>query len=547
MKKLTLILILLLSVYTFSFGQSKKNLLEKEDYITPYNVVAVPQSEVTYKNPVIKAFYPDPSVCRVGDDYYLVTSTMEYFPGVPVFHSKDLVNWEKIGYCIDREDQLPKPINIFAPNIQYHKGTFYMITTNFGEGGGNFYVTAKNPAGPWSDPIWVDMRGIDPDLFFDDDGKTYIINSFFMVYEIDLETGKILDEGHKLWYGDGGSALEGPHIYKKDGYYYLLGAEGGTAEGHHVTMARALNIEGPYISNPANPVLAHENAAGQLNELHGIGHADIIHAHDGSWWMAFHGYRLIGNRVRGFHHTLGRETCLVPVTWPTNGWPVVNGNGTATLEMYCPTLPLVATPQEPARATFDNSELGLNWNYIQTPVSDNYSLTERKGYLRLKGASNNIGESGSPTFVGRRLQHIDFSATTSLDFNPNTENEEAGITLVNNGTHFDFSIKKVENERVVQVQLQFGTNIYKSEAFSLKPGTVKLRIEGDTNNLRFLFAQGEDAFKEVDSVITSYLSSETVGGYTGVYVGMFASGNGQKSTVNADFDWFEYKGKEYSK
>ena len=544
MRQQIIYLIVLISVNTTTFGQSKKNLLEKEDYITPYNVVAVPESDVTYKNPVIPGFYPDPSVCRVGDDYYLVTSSMEYFPGVPVFHSKDLVNWTNIGYCIDRKEQLPKPINIFAPNIQYHDGTFYMITTNFGTNGGNFYVTAKNPEGPWSDPIWIDIRGIDPDLFFDDNGKSYIINSLFTVYEIDLKTGKLLGEGRKIWYGNGGSALEGPHIYKKDGYYYLLAAEGGTAEGHHVTTARALNIQGPYISNPANPVLAHENAAGQLNDLHGIGHADIIQAADDSWWMVFHGYRLIGDRARGVHHTLGRETCLVPVGWPANSWPIANGNGTVTLEMHCPTLPLRETPEEPIRTDFETSQLGLSWNYIQTPEADNYSLSERKGYLRLKGASNQIGENGSPTFLGRRLQDVNFSATTVIDFNPKSENEEAGMTLVNNGTHFDLLITKHGKERVVRVKLQFGTNIYKSKALPLKPGSVKLRIVGDTNNFKFLFAQGNDDFEQVDSVLTTYLSSETAGGYTGVFVGLYASGNGKKCSANADFDWFEYSEKE---
>lgn len=544
MRQQIIYLIVLISVNTTTFGQSKKNLLEKEDYITPYNVVSIPSSVVTYKNPIIPGFYPDPSVCRVGDDYYLVTSSMEYFPGVPVFHSKDLVNWKNIGYCINRNDQLPKPINIFAPNIQYHDGTFYMITTNFGANGGNFYVTAKNPEGPWSDPIWIDIRGIDPDLFFDDNGKSYIINSLFTVYEIDLKTGKLLGDGRKIWYGNGGSALEGPHMYKKDGYYYLLAAEGGTAEGHHVTMARALNIEGPYISNPANPVLAHENAAGQLNDLHGIGHADIIQAADDSWWMVFHGYRLIGDRARGVHHTLGRETCLVPVDWPENSWPIANGNGTVTLEMHRSTLPLFKFPKEPIRTDFETSQLGLSWNYIQTPDADNYSLSERKGYLRLKGASNQIGENGSPTFLGRRLQDVNFSATTVIDFNPKSENEEAGMTLVNNGTHFDISIKNLKNKRVVQVLLQFGTNMYKSEALALKSGPVKLRIVGDSNSFKFLFAQENDDFEQVDSVLTTYLSSETAGGYTGVFVGLYATGNGRKCSANADFDWFEYSGKE---
>ncbi|GAB1454084.1 glycoside hydrolase family 43 protein [Draconibacterium sp.] len=514
-------------------------MIELEDYYTPYNIVHKAEGEITYRNPIIPGFYPDPSICRVGEDYYLVTSTFEYFPGVPVFHSKDLVNWTQIGYCIDRKEQLPMGVNIFAPNIQYHDGIFYMITTNFGGKGGNFYVTAEKPEGPWSDPKWVDLRGIDPDLFFDDNGKSYIITSLFTVYEIDLQTGNLLGEGRKIWYGNGGAALEGPHIYKKDGYYYLMAAEGGTAEGHQVTIARALNIMGPYINNPANPVLANENAAGQLNGLHGVGHADIIQTSDDSWWMVFHGYRIVGNR--GIHHTLGRETCLAPVSWPKNGWPVVNGNGTATLEMNTPTLPLNKSNEKPAINNFDSENLGLEWNYIQIPDRNNYSLEERKGYLRLKGDQSAIGEKGSPTFVGRRVQDINFTATTTLEFDPKNAKEEAGITLVNNGSHFDLSITRFDRGRIVQVKLQFGKTVYKSEKVILKSGPVKLRIEGNSNEFTFSYAQGNEDFKRIDSATSTYLSSETVGGFTGLYVGMFSTGNGERSSTNADFDWFNYQ------
>lgn len=535
-----LCLIFLLS-HSSILAQSSKNMIELEDYFTPYNTALKTDGEITYRNPVIPGFYPDPSICRVGEDYYLVTSTFEYFPGVPVFHSKDLVTWTQIGYCIDRKEQLPMGVNIFAPNIQYHDGVFYMITTNFGGKGGNFYVTAKKPEGPWSEPKWVDIRGIDPDLFFDDNGKCYIITSLFTVYEIDLQTGKLLGEGRKIWYGNGGAALEGPHIYKKDGYYYLMAAEGGTAEGHQVTIARALNIVGPYINNPANPILANENAAGQLNNLHGVGHADIVQADDQSWWMVFHGYRLIGNR--GFHHTLGRETCLAPVSWIKDSWPIVNGNGTASLEMKCNTLPQIKLHTISNKSNFDNSKLGLEWNYIQLPNFDNYSLEDRKGYLRLKGDATCIGDNVSPTFVGRRVQDVNFVAATSIEFNPDTSNEVAGISLVNNGTHFDLIVMNFNGRRNVQVQLQFGSNVYKSKMYNLKPGPVKLRINGDFNNYTFSFAQGNEEYKQIDCVMSTYLSSETVGGFTGVYVGLYATGNGTQSTKNAYYDWFEYSSK----
>ncbi len=234
------------SLYLFVNLIFKGSGITAQVHDNPFAVSPDPDERVTYRNPVLPGFYSDPSVCRVGEDYYLVTSTFEYFPGVPVFHSKDLVNWEQIGHCIDREDQLPEGMNIFASTIRYHKGTFYMITTNVGRGG-NFYMTATDPAGPWSDPVWINVPGIDPDLFFDDNGKTYVISSPFILYEIDLRSGELLTQGKKVWFGTGGRYAEGPHIYKKDGYYYLMAAEGGTEEAHSETIARSNTIWGPYI------------------------------------------------------------------------------------------------------------------------------------------------------------------------------------------------------------------------------------------------------------------------------------------------------------
>ncbi|MBN2775176.1 MAG: glycoside hydrolase family 43 protein, partial [Prolixibacteraceae bacterium] len=324
-----LIAILLLAITFHSIAQNNSRLVRQNPFAAPPG----PDEPATFHNPVIPGFHSDPSICRVGDDYYLITSTFEYFPGVPVYHSKDLVNWDLIGYCLDRKEQIPRGINIYAATIRYHEGIFYMITTNI-TGGGNFYVTATNPAGPWSDPVWLSgVPGIDPDLFWDEDGKSYIISSEFNLFEVDLEAGKLLTEGEKIWNGTGGRYAEGPHIYKKDGFYYLMAAEGGTEEAHSETIARSHNIWGPYTENPASPILAHANAAGQQSPIQGVGHADIIQAHDDSWWIVFHGYRTISYPV---HHLLGRETCLAPVSWPKNGWPVVNGNGVVFEKMTCP-------------------------------------------------------------------------------------------------------------------------------------------------------------------------------------------------------------------
>jgi len=494
-----------------------------------------PAAPVTYHNPVITGFWSDPSVCRVGEDYYLVNSTFEYFPGVPVFHSKDLVNWELIGYCIDRSTQLVRGLNIFATTIRYNKGTFYMITTNIGAEG-NFYVTATNPAGPWSEPILIQAQGIDPDLFFDDDGRVYVISSTFVLFEIDLNTGKFISEGKKVWNGTGGRYSEGPHIYKKDGFYYIIAAEGGTEEAHSETIARSKNIWGPYDQNPSNPILTHCNAAGQGNPIQGVGHADIVQAHDSSWWIVFHGYRNIG----GTYHTLGRETCLAPVCWPENGWPVINGNGTITINMTCPTLPLKPFPAVPARTDFSQNKLSLEWNYLRYPVNGNYSLSSHSGFLRLKGSEQTIEDQKSPTFVGRRIQDMYFTAATELDFNPGKGNEEAGMILLNNGAHFDVIIKQSKGRRVVVGRLRFGSVIHETGEEVLKPGPVKLIIKGELSNFIFSYSQGNDKPKELTKVLAKYLSSETVGGFTGVYVGLYATGNGKACTANADYDWFEY-------
>ena len=532
MKILFLVFALFISIFAIAQNYNDGTIRNN-----PFAAPPSPDEKVTYTNPVIPGFHSDPSVCRVGNDYYLITSTFEYYPGVPVFHSKDLVNWEQIGYVLDRKEQIPNGINIFAATIRYHEGTFYMITTNI-IGGGNFYVTATNPAGPWSNPIWLPgVGGIDPDLFWDDDGKAYVISSPMVLHEIDLESGKLLTEGRKIWNGTGGRYSEGPHIYKKDGWYYLMAAEGGTEEAHHETIARSNNIWGPYVDNPANPILAHANAAGQNIPIQGVGHADIIQAHDDSWWIVFHGYRNISDKV---HHILGRETCLAPVSWPENGWPVVNGNGTAPVDMTCTTLPLHPFPEKPARINFDNNQLDLEWNYIQAPDENNFSLVERPGYLRLKGEAENLNTRTNSTFVGRRLTNFYFTATTRLEFNPQNENEEAGLVLLNNGSHFDIMIQKSENERVLAVKLQFGRTVYTSKEFTLEPGPVDLRVSGDKTTFTFAYRQGSDDFSEMETVDAKFLATETVGFFTGVYVGLYATGNGEKSDSNADYDWFEY-------
>lgn len=503
-----------------------------------------------YKNPIIPGFYPDPSVCRVGDDYYLVNSSFEYFPGVPIWHSKDLVNWEQIGNVLNRASQLPlsgcKPSNgIYASTIRYHNGLFYMVTTLVSgtKEYGNFFVTAKNPAGPWSEPVFVNQSGIDPSLFWEN-GKMYFIsnrglksNDARAIYEseIDSITGKRLTEPKMIWKGSGGSYVEGPHIYKRNGYYYLLTAEGGTSYGHMVTIARSKNIWGPFESDPANPILSNRYA---YSIISGTGHADMVEAADGSWWMVHLAFRPIIDQI----HTTGRETCLEPVEWNEEGWPVVNKTGTADIIVDTKTLPLHPYPAAPVTDNFDTDQLDFSYIHLRNPDSANYSLKKRQGYLSLIGSAFTLNDLQSPTFIGKRQRHFSFDAVTSVDFDPQSDNEEAGLTLeMTNDHHYDFYIKKLGNQRVLVVYYKLELiNGIKAEV-PLLPGPVKLKITGTKTVYSFSYAQGDAPYKEIAQLNTRYLGTEVTGGYNGVIIGMYATGNGKVSARPAYFDYFTYQ------
>ncbi|MBC6991992.1 glycoside hydrolase family 43 protein [Hymenobacter sp. BT491] len=518
---------------------------------------ALAQPGTGYHNPVLPGFYPDPSVCRVGADFYLVNSSFEYFPGVPIFHSNDLVNWEQIGYVLSRPAQLPlakaeASLGIFAPTIRYYNGTFYVITTNV-MGGWNFLVTAKNPAGPWSDPIWIQTNAeggpfiIDPSLFFDDNGKVYLTTTgrqagvpSIQLAEIDVTTGKLLTQQTGIWPGTGGRYPEGPHLYKKDGWYYLLIAEGGTEYGHKVTIARSKAVAGPYLSNPANPILTHAQVSAQDNPIQGVGHPDLVQAPDNSWWMVALGFRVIGPRSN--HHILGRETYLVPVSWPAGEWPVVNGNGTLAEDMKVPTLPQHPFPAAPVRDDFNAGKLGWAWNFLRNPDPTAYSLTDKKGFLRLRGNATTLDSTlGSPTFVGRRQQHYDFTATTALEFTPQVPGQEAGLTvLMNNRHHYDLFIRQAGGQRHLVLAYTLGRVRHVEKEVTLVPGPVQLRVTGTRPAYTFSYAQGNQGFKQIATIDAYLISSETAGGFTGVYLGLYATAAGKKSSSDALFDWFGY-------
>ncbi len=496
-----------------------------------------------YHNPVIPGYYPDPSICCVGDDFYLVTSSFEYFPGVPIFQSRDLVNWRQIGHCLTRASQLPlegchPSGGIWAPTLRYHNGTFYMATTNT-TGGGHFYIYTNDPAGEWSEPVWVAGAGWDASLFFDDDGTVYFqwyeYPAGIFQAEIEIQTGKFLSEPYITWNGTGARSPEGPHLYKINGRYYLIVAEGGTEDGHMISIARSNSISGPWESCPHNPILTHRSLDLPIQTT---GHGDLVQAPDGSWWIVFLGTRPVGYPR---YHVLGRETFLAPVTW-SDGWPVVNQQQPIQLEMEASLLPPHPWDEtEPLRDDFDDPSLGLHWNWVQNPEMLNYLTTDRPGRLRLTGRAATLNDSTSPTFIGRRQRHLKCRATTRLDFNPTSENEEAGLVILgDNRHHYEIGISRLSEERIIIVRRRIGTLQAVVAQQPIPDGLVRLSVTADEFWYTLSYAIGDQPLTELAQGEVRYLCTEAGAAmFTGVYFGMYATGNGQDCQVPADFEFFE--------
>jgi alpha-N-arabinofuranosidase len=502
----------------------------------------------TYRNPIIPGFHPDPSVCRVGEDYYLVTSSFEFFPGVPVFHSRDLVNWRQIGHCLTRKSQLElggaRPSGgIFAPTIRHHAGRFYMVTTNVTHRG-NFYVTASDPAGPWSEPTWVEQGGIDPSLLFDTDGKVYFTSTAGGITQstIDIATGALLTKPTVIWGGTGGRYPEGPHLYHLGDTYYLLISEGGTEYGHMVTVARSKHPYGPFEPCPNNPIFTHRDRG--AHPIQGTGHADLVEATDGSFWMVHLAFRSLYRNVMPAHH-LGRETFLVPVTF-RDGWPVPGDPpGAVELEMKAPPWPLQPFAMPPARDDFDQAELPLQYNYLRNPDEAASTLTARPGWLRLHGSATSLNDIGSPAWVGRRQEHFACDASVLLDYEPGEESEEAGLVAYrDDGHHYEVAVTRRDGRRVVVVRRRIGDLVVEVGARAVEAGPVRLRISATEEKYSFHYGSGtQGQYEQLAQGDTRYLSTEVAGGFIGNYLAMYATGHGKPCRSPADFDWFEYVGR----
>lgn len=545
------------------------------------------------KNPILPGFHPDPSIIRVEDDFYLVTSSFSYFPGIPIFHSTNLSDWEQIGYVLDRPKQLQVTYEkisggIFAPTIRYHDGVFYVIVTNATKGGINFVVTAEDPRGPWSDIHVIEGAvGIDPSLFFDDDGTVYYTGTATYGEEsgvwgapVDLETFQLAGERKVLWKGalEGAASPEGPHIYKKDGYYYLMIAEGGTEHYHAVTISRSTDPMGPYVGYEGNPILTHRHL-GTLYPICNVGHGDMVELKDGSWYMAVLASRLMD----GYHKLMGRETFLVPVVWE-NGWPVVSP-GTGKVEMQYPQPAGLEATGENEKKTdllddFDGDRLGLEWNFLGTPYEQYTKLEDSCLNIRvmkrhivpwdLHGIPNDMislyvrfGKTKECVgFVGRRQEHRCFEAWIKMDFCPEEE-ERAGLVIIQNqANQLRLECGMDENGapqiRCMETTLyaEDGKQYYRERCLGsmTKPAGETsdawyLKVRGIRT--KFDFFAGADMPKDggdeenwipiAQNVDGSFLGSETCGGYVGTYIGMFTGNGSEEKEHYASFDWFGYR------
>ena len=536
----------------------------------------------TIKNPIIPGFYPDPSICRVGDDYYLVCSSFELSPGIPLFHSKDLANWEQLCYVLTPQNGFYVEKNtgnggVMAPTIRYCNGTFYIINCNFSDRG-NFIVTAKDPAGPWSAPHFLDdVPGIDASLFFDTDGTCYIMGTAniwpdgkggmrqgIWAAEYDIENFRLISEPVALWGGAmaGVASPEAPHIYHIGDWYYLLIAEGGTEMYHSATIARSRSALGPYEGDPSNPILTTRHM-GKKALIQNAGHADLIDTGAGEWYAVFLASRLIG----GVSKNLGRETFIVPVVWEDE-WPLFSPESGKVEWKYSLPKGLAWSPvkKDPVRDEFDSPQLRMDWCFWgshgeQFPVMTEQGLRlpcltqALADPLRALSMEAERPQNNSLAFVcRRRLQpHCRFSC--KMRFTP-VNDESAGIAIVQAMNHqFHLELARENGQTVVQL-LQYTadydlqpyipgfTSTTNRTVLACAPfdgEEIILEMELDENRYVFRYGADEKDLAELVCADGAVINPEKVGCMVGEMLGLYASGNGGKSENSALFCWSEYE------
>ena len=535
---------------------------------------------MTIQNPVLTGFNPDPSICRVGDDYYIAVSTFEWFPGVQIHHSKDLKNWHLVSQPLNRVSQLdmkgnPDSGGVWAPCLSYAEGQFWLIYSDVkvAEGdvwkdGHNYLVTCDTIDGEWSEPVYLNSSGFDPSLFHDEDGKKYLLNMVWdqrvhnhrfygiSIQEYSHAEKKLVGKADVIFKGTEIGLTEAPHLYKIDGWYYLLTAEGGTKFEHAATIARSKSLTGPYEVHPQNPLLTSWHDL--HNPLQKAGHASIVQTQDGDWYLA----HLMGRPLkrpgkklleeRGFC-PLGRETAIQKLEW-RDGWPYVVGGNSPSIEVEAPDLPEVKWETDfPEKDDFRTSQLNHHFQTLRIPFNEEIgSLTERDSHLRLYGRES-LHSQFTQAHVARRWQHFSFEAETKVEFEPDTFQQMAGLTCYYNIRNWVFVHVTWHEEKgkIIDImtcdQFKADRPIHGSEIqVPAEAAAVYLRVNVHGDHYLFSYSIDGETWKEIPVQFDTYkLSDDYVdqgGFFTGAFVGMCAI-DMTGSRKPADFDYFSYKAK----
>ncbi len=517
------------------------------------------------QNPILPGFNPDPSICRVKDDYYLAVSSFEWFPGVPVYHSKDLKHWELRTHVLTSENmidlrRLPSAKGVWAPCLTYceTEGLFYLMYSCMNNMNArffdvdNFYVTAPSIEGPWSEPVYIHSAGFDPSMLHDDDGKKYIVSlewetregyhkpGEICAVEYDPVAQKIVGYPQRIWRGGTKrGCIEGPHIYKRDGYYYLVCAEGGTGYGHSVTVGRATSPFGPYEGCPHNPVLTatadfdamdnDDSAKPQFYNpdslLQKAGHGSFVFTQTGECYMVYHASRPLLPHLRC---TLGREACIQKMEWPTGGWPSKFGGGNAAeVETMEADLPSAPWPEKPTKITFAQETLPLG---LYAPRIDPMSFantTARKGWLQLRGQES-LSSRNRASLIAHKLTSIETTVTTKVAFAPEVYQEYAGLTIYYDDLDYILLCKTFDAGQGCEVvrilRVENGVYSEPSEAIAVPTGAeVSMRLVAANKEIQFSYALEDGVWQEIgDKFDLSTLSDEycKAGEFTGTFVGV---------------------------
>lgn len=515
-----------------------------------------------YRNPIRTGFYPDPSVVRVGDDYYMVNSSFIYFPCIPVSHSKDLVHWRIIGYAItDPEwaalDELEGGRGYWAPDISYYEGKFYITATYRMNDDGNIYrkqiiVSSDVPEGPYSKPVIIDEDGIDPSLFADDDGKRYmLLNRGARILPLDREATKQTGEAVLLYYGDNKRAPEGPHLLKKDGYYYLFEAEGGTGPGHRITVSRSRELYGRYEPCPYNPIMRQNDPDAIIQRC---GHGKPVMTQNGEWYMVY----LCGRKIGEGYSLLGRETALDPITWTSDGWPIVNGlNGPSALQIK-PDLPETIW-EETFADDFNEKYLSSDWTFPRSPQMDGIDI--RMSWLKIKGSRHDLNSMYAKNILLRRQQHFKFRIECKMKMPDIYPGQDAGVTCYydeNTFLKFGLFATQEENPRLLVGVREYIDGYRDGNFIEVNPKEKFLYFRIDVSGLQRVFYVSFDGQNYIKTEVLNnvyYLCDEGLKKgkrFTGAMAGMYAHAgeyayeyartHGLKIPENmyAEFDYFNY-------